>query len=44
MKSNDDSDDKINMDDENYNECIICEDREEKNNEWWNRCTICEHV
>lgn len=36
----DDSDDEMNVDDENYNKCIICEEFG-KNNELWYRCTIC---
>ncbi|CAH2104176.1 unnamed protein product [Euphydryas editha] len=35
----DDSDDEMNVDDENYNKCIICE--EFGKNELWYRCTIC---
>lgn len=36
----DDSDDGMNVDDENHNKCIICEEFG-KNNEMWYRCTFC---
>lgn len=36
----DDSDDEINVGNENYNKCIICEEFG-KNNELWYRCTTC---
>ncbi|CAH2084854.1 unnamed protein product [Euphydryas editha] len=36
----DDSDDEMNVDDEIYNKCIICEEFR-KNYELWYRCTIC---